>query len=79
MKSRERSSAGCAITGAVNSPTPVVGHQCPATRLTAGELAQLCLEGSELAVERVDQREGDLDPLACVRRRHGAHDGQSLA
>src|SRR5215211_6831606 len=46
---------------------PELALERPTARLAAGEPAQLLLERAELAVDRVDQRQRDLDPLA-VRR-----------
>ena len=45
---------------------PVEAHQRLAAGLAARELAQLALQRSDLALDRVDHRQRDLDPFARV-------------
>src|SRR6266571_5108285 len=52
-----------AAVGAVEADAEVA-LQRPAAGLVAGEPVQLALERGELGVDRVDERERDLDPLA---------------
>ena len=60
---RETSPSSARIVVAVSGPIAVLAHQRLTARLVTREASELALERDQLAVDLVDDRQRDLDPL----------------